>query len=127
MHAIAMAVVAVALCQTPTGEVARRLARGYQLLDRGRAEEAEQELAAVVAADPKSVDARILLGMADYHLGRDSAAIQNLQAALALEPASLQAHYVLGLLYQRKQQYTEPVGHRAEAESDGEGQDYNGG
>src|SRR5216683_3109240 len=78
------------------------VARGFELLEQGRLEEARQELSAVVASDPKSVDGWILLGMTDYHLRREADAIGELEEALKLEPASVQAHYVLGQVYLRK-------------------------
>src|SRR5947209_15480699 len=82
--------------------VAASVARGYQLIEQGRLEEAHRELSAVVASDPKSVDGLILLGMTNYHLRRDAEAIANLEEVLKLEPASVQAHYVLGQVYLRK-------------------------
>jgi Tfp pilus assembly protein PilF len=93
----------LALCQTPP-DLNNRMARGYQFLDEGRLEDAHRELSMVVGAAPKSVDARILLGMASYHLQRDSEAVANLEEALRLAPGSVQAQYVLGMVYLRTQQ-----------------------
>jgi Flp pilus assembly protein TadD len=103
MQTILRAAFWLALWQAPS-DPNSHLARGYQLLDQGHLEEAYSELNIAVAAAPKSVDGRIMLGMASYHLQRDSEAVANLEEALRLAPGAVQAQYVLGMLYLRKQE-----------------------
>src|SRR5881296_1781127 len=103
MQTVFLAALWLALWQAPP-DLDNHLARGYSLLDQGRLEEAHREFSVAVAAAPKSVEGRILLGMASYHLQRDPEAVANLEEALKLEPGSVQAHYVLGMLYLRRQE-----------------------
>ena len=95
--------------------LAAGVARGFELLEQGRLEDARLELKAVVQSDPQSTDAWILLGMADYHLRNDRDAIAELGEALKLEPSSVQAHYVLGQVYLRRSELAEAQQHLTEA------------
>ena len=82
------------------GEAAYRL-RLYPL--------AEQELNAVLAAAPDSVDAHRLLAAMTYDAGAIPAAIEHLEATARLAPTDPRPHRLLGLIHNDYERYPEAV------------------
>ncbi len=82
------------------GEAAYRL-RLYPL--------AEQELNAVLAATPDSVDAHRLLAAMTYDAGAIPAAIEHLEATARLAPNDPRPHRLLGLIHNDYERYPEAV------------------
>ena len=82
------------------GEAAYRL-RLYPL--------AEQELNAVLAAAPDSVDAHRLLAAMTYDAGAIPAAIEHLEATARLAPNDPRPHRLLGLIHNDYERYPEAV------------------
>jgi tetratricopeptide (TPR) repeat protein len=72
------------------------LVRGRLAFASGRYQEAADEFAAAVAADPKSARALVNLGTALGQLGDLDAAIEQYERALAVDPDQLTAHFNLG-------------------------------
>ena len=72
------------------------LVRGRLAFASGRYQEAADEFAAAVAADPKSARALVNLGTALAQLGDLGAAIEKYRQALALDPDQMTAHFNLG-------------------------------
>lgn len=88
------------------GEAAYRL-RLYPL--------AEQELNAVLAATPDSVDAHRLLAAMTYDAGAIPAAIEHLEATARLAPNDPRPHRLLGLIHNDYERYPEAVEHYEES------------
>jgi len=72
------------------------LVRGRLAFASGRYQEAADEFAAAVAADPGSARALVNLGTALGQLGNLDGAIENYERALAADPDQLTAHFNLG-------------------------------
>jgi tetratricopeptide (TPR) repeat protein len=72
------------------------LVRGRLAYASGRYQEAADEFAAAVAADPKSARALVNLGTALGQLGDLDAAIERYRQALAIDPDQTTAHFNLG-------------------------------
>jgi tetratricopeptide (TPR) repeat protein len=72
------------------------LVRGRLAFASGRYQEAADEFAAAVAADPESARALVNLGTALGHLGDLDAAIDKYEQALAVDPDQVTAHFNLG-------------------------------
>ena len=75
-------------------------ARGTQLAEEGRFEEAARELSVAVERAPDSPVARFNLGGVLRRLGRNDAAIEQLEIAGRLSPADADVRVELGLAYQ---------------------------
>ncbi len=90
----------VRLVHLVRGEAAYRL-RLYPL--------AEQELNAVLAAAPDSVDAHRLLAAMTYDAGAIPAAIEHLEATARLAPTDPRPHRLLGLIHNDYERYPEAV------------------
>ena len=90
----------VRLVHLVRGEAAYRL-RLYPL--------AEQELNAVLAAAPDSVDAHRLLAAMTYDAGAIPAAIEHLEATARLAPNDPRPHRLLGLIHNDYERYPEAV------------------
>jgi len=75
-------------------------ARGTQLAEAGRLEEAAHELSVAVEKAPGSAPARFNLGGVLRRLGRNGAAIEQLAIAAQLAPADADVRVELGLAYQ---------------------------
>ncbi|RLS50831.1 MAG: hypothetical protein DWH87_01390 [Planctomycetota bacterium] len=88
------------------GEAAYRL-RLYPL--------AEQELNAVLAATPDSVDAHRLLAAMTYDAGAIPAAIEHLEATARLAPTDPRPKRLLGLIHNDYERYPEAVEHYEES------------
>ena len=88
------------------GEAAYRL-RLYPL--------AEQELNAVLAAAPDSVDAHRLLAAMTYDAGAIPAAIEHLEATARLAPTDPRPKRLLGLIHNDYERYPEAVEHYEES------------
>lgn len=88
------------------GEAAYRL-RLYPL--------AEQELNAVLAATPDSVDAHRLLAAMTYDAGAIPAAIEHLEATARLAPTDPRPERLLGLIHNDYERYPEAVEHYEES------------
>lgn len=72
------------------------LVRGRLAFASGRYQEAADEFAAAVAADPKSARALVNLGTALGRVGDLDAAIEKYRQALVVEPDQMTAHFNLG-------------------------------
>lgn len=68
---------------------------------------ARAELHLAVAANPRSVDAWMMLGGAEFQAGDVAAAVQGYQRALQLAPSSFAGHYNLALAYLRQSRQVE--------------------
>lgn len=86
------------------------LQTAIQLLQARRPQEAARMLAGLVAAHPRDVNARRLLGMALRDLGDLAGAVRELTAAVALDERQAVTHHALGDVLAR-------VGRRREAEA----------
>lgn len=96
----------VRLVHLVRGEAAYRL-RLYPL--------AEQELNAVLAATPDSVDAHRLLAAMTYDAGAIPAAIEHLEATARLAPTDPRPKRLLGLIHNDYERYPEAVEHYEES------------
>ena len=96
----------VRLVHLVRGEAAYRL-RLYPL--------AEQELNAVLAAAPDSVDAHRLLAAMTYDAGAIPAAIEHLEATARLAPTDPRPKRLLGLIHNDYERYPEAVEHYEES------------
>ena len=96
----------VRLVHLVRGEAAYRL-RLYPL--------AEQELNAVLAAAPDSVDAHRLLAAMTYDAGAIPAAIEHLEAMARLAPTDPRPKRLLGLIHNDYERYPEAVEHYEES------------
>jgi tetratricopeptide (TPR) repeat protein len=87
------------------------LVRGRLAYASGRYQEAADEFAAAVAADPRSARSLVNLGTALGQLGDLDAAIEKYQEALAIEPDQTTAHFNLGSTLVKRQRATEAIPH----------------
>jgi tetratricopeptide (TPR) repeat protein len=78
-------------------EVREHIARAQQALADKQLDSAIRELNAVLALDPKNVEARGNLGVVQFLEGKYAEASQNLRAALRLQPSLWKAQAILGL------------------------------
>lgn len=78
-------------------EMQAHLARAQQAVADKQFEAAIRELNAVLALDPKNVEARGNLGVVQFLEGKYAEASQNLRAALRLQPSLWKAQAILGL------------------------------
>jgi len=83
--------------------------RGQLLYSRGEWEEARQTLAKATGVNPKSFDARFLLGATLVQLNRTSDAIRELRIACELNPAHRDAAKLLAIQYGATDNHPEAV------------------
>jgi tetratricopeptide (TPR) repeat protein len=101
--AVVLLTSAMAWAQTPRADLqGAQLGAAAEHLQQGKADQTIRECKAVLAADPRSAPAHMLLGMA--YLGKGSSAMiadakAELQQALDLDPELLWARYYLARLY----------------------------
>lgn len=81
----------------PKRDIQEHLARAQQALAGKQLDSAIRELNAVLALDPKNVEARGNLGVVQFLDGKYAEASQNLRAALRLQPSLWKAQAILGL------------------------------
>ncbi|MEO1602217.1 MAG: tetratricopeptide repeat protein [Pseudomonadota bacterium] len=84
---------------------------GAALLDLKQSFEAQQMLAAAVAADPKNADAHAYLGNAHQMAGRLEQAAQSYAAALEIQPNNAALQNNLGVLLQKRGCCEAAIGH----------------
>jgi tetratricopeptide (TPR) repeat protein len=84
------------------GDLAGRLARAAQLIERRLFPEAREELEAVRRMAPEHPDVLLNLGALNAKLGDTAAAIASLRNALERAPQDVEALFNLGLLYWRQ-------------------------
>jgi tetratricopeptide (TPR) repeat protein len=77
------------------------LERARELVAKGSLKEAEVTLRQIIAADPNSADARILLGTALVLEGVRGESVEQLTEAVRLRPNSANAHNKLGTAFSR--------------------------
>lgn len=82
----------------PAGEGASALMAGRCLISMKRFAEARPVLERAVEYDPSSGDARLALGVAEYHLGERDAARADLERAQTMLPNNPEAELYLGLI-----------------------------
>ena len=87
------------------------LIRGRLAFASGRFEEAAEEFAAAVAADPTSARSLVNLGTALGQLGDYESAIRRYEEALAIEPDQTTAHFNLGSTLLSQQRPEEAIPH----------------
>jgi len=100
--ALALAPVAPLAGQTPAGNEAAQLQAAYGLLQQGSLEQAIRETKGVLASDPRSAPAHMLLGQAYLAQGSIrmiAEAKAELQQALDLDPSLLWARFYLAKIY----------------------------
>jgi tetratricopeptide (TPR) repeat protein len=81
----------------PNREIRTHLAGAQQALADKQLDLAIRELSAVLALDPKNVEARGNLGVVQFLQGKYAEASQNLRQALRLQPSLWKAQAILGL------------------------------
>lgn len=91
------------------------LVRGEIAFKARRYPQAERELAAVLAADPDSVDAHRLLAAMYYDAGVIPQAIRHLEETARLAPGDHRPSRLLGLVHADYERYDDAVGHYAES------------
>jgi len=79
-----------------------QLEEGRKAYGAGNFQQAEILLKEVVRADPKSAEAYLLLGLAEFANGETTEAIRHYQRAIGLRPKSFSGHYNLALAYLRE-------------------------
>lgn len=82
---------------SPQREILEHIAKAQQAVVDKQLDSAIREFTAVLALDPKNVEARGDLGVVQFLQGNFSEASQNLQKALRLQPALWKAQAILGL------------------------------
>jgi Tfp pilus assembly protein PilF len=87
------------------------LVRGRLAFASGRYQEAADEFAAAVAADPKSARALVNLGTALGQLGDLDVAIEKYRQALAVDPDQVTAHFNLGSSLVEQEQAADAIPH----------------
>ena len=101
--AVVLLASAMAQAQTPRADLqGAQLGVAAQHLQQGKAEQAIRECKAVLAADPRSAPAHMLLGLAYLAQGSNAMIAEakaELQQALDLDPELLWARFYLARLY----------------------------
>ena len=87
------------------------LIRGKQAADANRYSEAVDQFRKAVAANPKSVVARVNLGAALSQIGDLEGAAQQFEEALRIEPLRANAHYNLAVLLARQNKHDQAIDH----------------
>jgi tetratricopeptide (TPR) repeat protein len=93
--------IAVLACSELLVLAQSRLDTARELVSKGSFEKAEAMLRQAIAADPNSVDARVLLGTTLALQGIRGEAIEQLAAAVRLNPNSASAHNEFGMVLSR--------------------------
>ncbi|MFO0690958.1 MAG: tetratricopeptide repeat protein [Myxococcota bacterium] len=93
----------------PAGDDAAALMTGRCLLSQQKFAEAKPVLARAVAHDPASGDARLALGVAEYHLGEKDAARTDLEAAQKMLPDNPEAELYLGMILLEEQKPADAI------------------
>ena len=93
----------------PAGDDAAALMTGRCLLSQQKFAEAKPVLARAVAHDPASGDARLALGVAEYHLGEKDAARTDLEAAQKMLPDNPEAELYLGMILLEQERPAEAI------------------
>lgn len=96
--AAALPLIEQAKALDPAGDDATALMAGRCLISQEKFAEAKPVLERAVAFDESSGDARLALGVAEYHLGEKDAARADLERAQAMLPNSPEAELYLGML-----------------------------
>jgi tetratricopeptide (TPR) repeat protein len=100
--AVVLLASALAWAQTPRADLGAQLGAAAEHLQQGKAEQAIRECKAVLASDPRSAPAHMLLGLA-YLAQRSSSKVADakaeLQQALDIDPELLWARFYLARLY----------------------------
>jgi tetratricopeptide (TPR) repeat protein len=78
------------------------LAQAQKALEARDLEQAKSYLHQALRADPKSAEAHLMLGAAEFQGGETDRAIESYRRGLELRPASFSGHYNLALAYLRK-------------------------
>jgi len=81
----------------PQREIREHFARAHQAMEEKQLDAAFREFSAILALDPKNVEARGNLGVVQFLQGKYAEASQNLRAALRLQPSLWKAQAILGL------------------------------
>jgi tetratricopeptide (TPR) repeat protein len=81
----------------PQGEIREHFARAQQAMADKQLDTASREFSAILALDPKNVEARGDLGVVQFLGGKYAEASRNLRAALRVQPALWKAQAILGL------------------------------
>lgn len=82
---------------SPEGELARKLAHGRTLAERGLLDRAASEFEQVLAVDPASLGARLALGSVLLASRQHEQAMERFREVLRLSPGEPAAHYKLGI------------------------------
>jgi tetratricopeptide (TPR) repeat protein len=93
--------VAVLVCSELLAAEQSPLERARELVAKGSLTEAEVTLRHIIAADPNSADARILLGTTLVLEGVRGESVEQLTEAVRLRPNSANAHNKLGMAFSR--------------------------
>jgi len=96
-------------------ETADLFARGVQLHQNGRLQEAEQHYAQVLAREPRHADTLHLLGVLAHQVGRHDAAVKLIGQALAVNDRVPEFHYNIGLAYGALRQFDKAAAHNRRA------------
>ncbi len=92
---------AVLFCLESLAAGQSQLERARELVARGSLKDAEVKLRHIIAADPNSADARVLLGTTLVLEGVRSESLEQLTVAVHLRPNSANAHNQLGMAFSR--------------------------
>jgi superkiller protein 3 len=94
--------------QLESGSAAQaHVVKGQHALEVKDLQAAKAQFELAVKANPKSVEARLGLGIAEFQDGNTIAAIRCFRSVLDLDPNSFQGHYHLALAYLRDQKLAE--------------------
>ncbi len=81
----------------PQRKIREHFARAQQAMEQKQLDTAFQEFSAILALDPKNVEARGDLGVVQFLQGKHAEASENLRAALRVQPTLWKAQAILGL------------------------------
>lgn len=93
----------------PAGEGSSALLAGRCLISLKRFAEAKPVLERAVSHDPSSGDARLALGVSEYHVGERDAARADLEQAREMLPANPEAELYLGLILLEEERPAEAI------------------
>ncbi|MGC2111625.1 MAG: protein kinase [Candidatus Korobacteraceae bacterium] len=79
------------------------------LVQRGRLEEAEEQIRAALACDPLSVTTNVYLAGVFHYARQYDRSLEQCRRALDLDPNDIEAHVVVGLNYEQKRMYPEAI------------------
>ena len=107
--AVILAIVGIALSNTPEKRVLRRLSEGNNFLEDMEYEKAIAVYEAVIQIDPENAEAYAGLARAYVGLGDEKEAIQAYEEAVALEVTDADVYKELADIYVKKEQYREAL------------------